>query len=383
MSGIKVGIITYHFSDNFGALMQAYALRKWLQDQGCDVNFVNYHPKYVEEGGSLVSPFSLKNFRRNIKIIYLKYSKIKKKFFGNKEQEEKFNIFRKDVLGVAGVALESIEDIELAKLNYDILICGSDQIWNPSDHFGFDRVYFLDFSVHQHVRRISYAASFGKGTLDDKYLSPLRDLLKRLDGISVRERSGISIIGKVSDKAVQCVPDPTILLGNFTDFCEKNSTSKTKHVFCYSLRTDVGVRETALLASKLHHADVMSPYNPHRRWREIGKTTYPCPKEWVNDLYRSEIVVTNSFHGVALSICLEKEFVAVGLPGGKISLNARVLNLLNEVGLSNRFVASFDEEVVKNLILTRIDWSEVRSKVQVIRDVGESYLRGELERVGN
>ena len=95
---MKIGILTYHFSDNYGALFQAYALRHWLKSQGGEAEFINYHPDYVEQGGE----FNYKKplTKENLKIIYLKMTQIKEMLFGNKQQKENFNLFRKDVLGV-------------------------------------------------------------------------------------------------------------------------------------------------------------------------------------------------------------------------------------------------------------------------------------------
>ncbi|MCQ8119705.1 polysaccharide pyruvyl transferase family protein [Methylomonas rosea] len=377
---MRVGILTYHFSDNYGALFQAYALRKWFMDQGCEASFINYHPDYVEAGGEI--NFNKLISKSNLKVIYLKLARLKNIWFGDRQQQENFENFRREFLGITGDEYKTRSDLEAASLYYDILVCGSDQVWNPSEHFGVDPVYFLNFKTkNSNVRRISYAPSFGRSEINPRYSDEIKELLLSLDGISIREMSGVSIVKQLTGTDPVCVPDPTVLLSDYSGIIKKYDVSANKHVFCYALRSRNVIGDVAEAAAKHYGAALYSPHNPHRRWKEIGETVYPCPRQWLYLLTRSEFVVTNSFHGTALSILLNKPFVVVGLQGSRAGFNARALNLLELVGLNSRFLDDSSPEKISKVLSDSINWDEVNERIGALRASGVTYLKEQLSRV--
>jgi len=381
----RIGILTYHFSENFGALMQAYGLRQWLINQGHSAEFVNYHPRYVEEGGDFEQIFNPARFRRNLKIAYLRLSTLQRRLFGSRLQTEQFETFRREVLGVTGPRLETQGEVEAflagAEPRFDVLVCGSDQIWNPSAQKGLDPVYFLAMSDAAGARHVAYAPSFGKGSLDPSFDGEVRRYLSGMHGLSVREQSGVDIVGRITGREARCVPDPTILLGDFSGLLKTAEAVPTGHVFCYALRTGEGIREVAEFVARSTGAPIVSPYNVHRRWREIGQTVYPSPAGWVAMIATSSFVVTNSFHGTVLSILLKKPFLTVGLPGAKGGLNERVRNLLQQLDLMDRFVEAGDRDTASRRIGQPIDWEGVQTRLSRIQETGREYLSSEIEAV--
>lgn len=378
---LQVGILTYHFSDNFGAVMQAYALRQWFLRRGCAAHFINYHPKHVEEGGDLIAPLNPRNWRRNLKILYLRWSFLRRRLFGDSAQRAHFVTFQERELGLSGPRLEHLEQLNQIGSSYDLLVCGSDQIWNPSLQRGLDPAYFLAFAASSRPRRISYAASFGKAALDEAFRDEAGRLLRGLDGISVREESGVAIVRDVCGREAACVPDPTILLGDFTALLAGVPAERGDHIFCYALRTGEGIREVADLVSARIGAPILSPYNAHRRWPEIGATVYPSPPSWLALLDSARVVVTNSFHGTALSVLRERPFMVVGLPGSRGAMNERVRNLLGQLDLTDRYVAAGDLASAERCLAAPIDWSSVRQKLARQRALGEAFLDRQLAEV--
>lgn len=372
---MRIHLLTFHFSDNFGALMQAYGLRHWFLKRGMDASFINYHPRYVEEGGDFSGLLKPANFKKNLKVAYLRFSHWRSQVFGNKAQAAAFEAFRRNELGASGPRLLTRDDMA-GQADCDLLVCGSDQIWNPSAQRGLDPVYFLDFDKGGRARRVSYAASFGKSTLDPAHHAEAGRLICQLDAVSVREASGAAIVEAVAGRPAATVPDPTILLGDFSALLEP--AGRQGHVFCYALRTGEGIGQAAATMGEHFGAEVLSPYNAHRRWREIGATVYPSPAEWLRLLNGARAVTSNSFHGVTLSILLEKPFVAVALPGRKRELNERVRNLLTQLDLMHRFVEDPDAATIKRLCDTPIDWVPVRAKLAEMRAAGETYLEQQL-----
>lgn len=383
MRTLRVGILTYHFSENYGALMQAYGLRQWLTEHGCQAEFINYHPRYVEDGGDFDRVLSPRLFRKNLKIAYMKTVNIQKKIFGDKRQSDLFEKFRNDVLNVQGERLEDREQVEnyLASKSgkFDFIICGSDQIWNASPQMGIDPVYFLAMQDGGAAKHISYAPSFGKGDVEQRYEDEIGNYIRQLDGVSVREFGGVSIISKISSLDAICVPDPSILLGDFSDLIAKAEPVNSGHIFCYALRSGEGIREVAEQVSLAQSAPIYSPYNAHKRWREIGETIYPSPAGWVASISKASFVVTNSFHGTALSILLRKPFLTVGLLGKRSGLNERARNLLGQLDLMDRFIEEYSSEVVSAKMADTINWEQVNKKIAILQDVGRRYLCANLE----
>lgn len=379
---MKIGLFTYHFSDNYGALYQAYALRKWFQDRGVNAEFINYAPSYVEEGGPFDRPWKLSLWRKNATILYMKLAHLQRRLFGNRLQLASFERFRAEHLGIRGPRLTTSEALLPHMAAYDMLVCGSDQIWNPSIQRGLDPAYFLDIPGAERARKVAYAPSFGRTALEPTHLAVIGALVTGLDAISVRETSGLDILesaGLPRDRA-QVVPDPTILLGRFDELLT-GDTEPDNSVFCYALRTDAVIREVAEMAAGHVGGPLLAPRSSRQRWRDIGAGVLPGPVDWLRMLARAELVVSNSFHGIALSVVLNRPFIAVALPGKRADLNARARHLLSQTGLADRMVKVPDPKTVRQLIESPVNWEAVNVRLAAIRAEAEAYLDAEIAAV--
>lgn len=376
---MKVGLFTYHFSDNYGALYQAYAIRKWFANRGLEAEFVNYHPTYVEEGGPLDRPWLPSLWRKNATILYMRLAYSRRRIFGDRLQQAKFESFRREVLGVTGRRLRQPEDLAPEMEQYDMLVCGSDQIWNPSIQRGLDPVYFLDIPGAERLHKVAYAPSFGRTRIEPAYRTQLHRLVSGLHGISVREATGLNILetaGIACERAL-VVPDPTVLLGEFDGLLDSGlygCPEPEDSVFCYALRTDETIREVAEEAAHLIGGPLSAPRSAHQRWRDIGVGIAPGPVEWLQALARARMVVSNSFHGVALSLVLNRPFIAVELPGRRAGMNARVQNLLTIAGLTDRILGNAKPASVRALLDTPIDWEAANARLAAVRAEAEAYL---------
>lgn len=113
------------------------------------------------------------------------------------------------------------------------------------------------------------------------------------------------------------VPDPTVLVSDYYKVMNPYTINSKDYIFCYYLRSRETIGDiTEYLANK-ESLKIYSPHNPHRRWKEIGTTVYPGPREWLYLLNNSKFVITNSFHGTMLSILLNKPFIVVGIGSGE------------------------------------------------------------------
>jgi hypothetical protein len=377
---MNIGILTFHFSDNYGAALQAYALRRWLTEQGHRVSFIDYRPSHIEHGGQLSLPTSPAKLKANLKVVYLAASSFMHKHFGNQDQKEKFVRFREHFLDLPNSVTPTDNGASLsAAMSYDLIVAGSDQIWSPSQHFGFDPNYFLEFARSFQARKISYAASFGRDRLSSSENDQLPALLRHFDAISVREGSGVALVERATGKKPANVPDPTLLHSSYAELTDQaTSVPQEPYVFCYGLRSPDNIRQTAEQVSRRLNCQVLSPHNPHRRWPEIGKTVYPDPGEWVALIKNAGFVVTNSFHGTAFSLLFRKPFIVAGLTGEKASANARAINLLRAVDLEGRFAPTFSQQNVNALMASEIDWADVDRRMADLRQSGNTFLNTQL-----
>ena len=153
---LNIGLLTFHFADNYGAVMQAYALQEYLRQQGHESEFIDYQPAHVENGGSFWLPTSKHRIKANIYIAYQKYTRWKSRILGDHGRSESFQKFRDENLIVATQRFKSLEELKSVGLPYSHLICGSDQIWNSSPQFGIDPAYFLDSGERIVLERRSF-----------------------------------------------------------------------------------------------------------------------------------------------------------------------------------------------------------------------------------
>lgn len=382
---MNIGILTFHFSDNYGAALQAYALRRWLTERGHRASFIDYRPAHIEHGGRLCLPTSPARLKANLKVIYLAVSSFLHQHFGHRGQREKFVRFRSHFLGIPSDATPTDNGASLAAAQaYDLIVAGSDQIWSPSQHFGFDPNYFLAFAQSFRARKISYAASFGRDRVSSDEAAQLPALLHHFDAISVREASGVTLVERSTGQRPANVPDPTLLLHSYAELTDPASTEGPRtdpYLFCYGLRSPDNIRQTAELVARQLGCPILSPHNPHRRWVEIGQTVYPDPAEWVALIQNARFVVTNSFHGTVFSLLFKKPFIVAGLTGDKASANARALHLLQTVGLESRFAASFSAQQTEALMAAPIDWAAVDQRLADLRQAGHEFLSGQLKAV--
>ena len=178
---MKVGILTFHDAHNYGAVLQAYALKKYIQKLGYEVKIINYHHETIPDG-------------------YPKED--------NEKRWEKFNKFIKTLIDNEEKVYTKEEDLE--QLDIDFWICESDQIWNTEITRGFNRGFFLDFKTNG--KKISYAVSMGIPELPKEYEQKFKESLEKLDEISVREESLKQYAEKFVDKKIEITLDPTLLL---------------------------------------------------------------------------------------------------------------------------------------------------------------------------
>lgn len=351
----KIGILTFHCSNNYGAVLQAYALKSALQSlhPNHDVTIVDYRCKET------ISPVSFADIKRKrgIKGALLHYGQIQ-------SVAKKFNHFRSKNLNLSVPYQDKTklaEDIE----QYDALVSGSDQVWNRV-WSGGDDVYFQDFHC-ENQKKYSYAASFGFEKLKQEEIERYRNYLSDFHRISVREKSGVKIVRDQLALNAERHLDPTLLLeAEQWNKIAIDPKISGKYILVYMVPKQKNVTDFAqLLSKKTGYPIVMLSKNlkPYHV-RHEGNSS---PEEFIGWFKNAEYIVTNSFHGTAFSLIYHKKF-CIDLHNVR-GLNVRSKDLLDLCGLEYTL-----PKQNKMLVFDSTDWSKVDRKIQEERDLAYEYL---------
>ncbi|MDE6252659.1 MAG: polysaccharide pyruvyl transferase family protein [Lachnospiraceae bacterium] len=373
-----VAIIThYHYGCNYGGILQAYALRKYIEDLGYDAKVIDY--AWVQ---SDILHTNNDNFKF-VKVLKRKFntliSLIKKYmqiyyFKSGKIRNRKFEEFREKQFKTT----EFVNKDSINKLSekYDFYIAGSDQVWNP---MWFDPNFFLAF-VGKDKRKIAYAASIGVSKLSEYAERKMKPLIDDFYAVSLREEQGVQMINRFSATEAVNVLDPTLLLTEKQwDNVNTNLAIKDKYIFCYFLGGNKENRALAEKVAKKYGLKIVSlpcvadiSYEEFK-WGDI-RIFDAGPAEFIGLVDNSEFVITDSFHGTIFSIIKQKKFVVLkrNLMENSSSMNSRVVNLLKMVGLESRLVSRIDK--IEEVLNKDIDYDTVEMRIDAKRKQSEDFL---------
>lgn len=333
---IKTGILTFQNANNYGAVLQAFALQTILEDMGHQASVINYDSPNM----------GLKQYHTDIFIKFIsKYLNLTDEYRDG-------------------------QDIDTN--GFDMVITGSDQVWNPEITKG-DETYFLKLR-NCTCKLSSYAASIGisGGTLS-QHADFFKDNLERIENISIRESTQKDFIESISGKKVNVNVDPTLLLDAEAykkAFGLKNDISE--HIFMYSNNVDPHLLDFVNLLSLKEGAPIFAVSNydkPSFVGRE-NKVFYQVnPVDWLSAILSAKIVVTDSFHGLMFALIFEKPFYIYTKKRSNIS---RITDVLEACGLSDR--------TLKNLpSIDDVDYAPDFSRARVMisreREKSLEYLK--------
>jgi hypothetical protein len=363
----KIGIITYHFVPNYGAAMQAWALQKYLCALGHDAFLIDYRPSHLTTGGMFHFPKDAWSRRANLVIAYQKSMALKGMLLGDGGKADCFETFHRKYFNVQGPVYKSNQDLRRQPPEADFYVCGSDQIWNASEQSGIDSSYFLDFAP-KGVKRISYAASFGRPYVHPRFEAETAELISQMDAISVREESAVDLVQSMCGRDATWVPDPTLMVeGGYPEAVEPERA--TDYIFSYTLRSRELVAQIEAKMAQESGLDVVSPV-----MLAASGEGAPGPLEWLGYIKAAKYVITNSYHGTLFSIIFRKPFVFVGLSGAKAGFNERAKSLLSRLNLADRIVSEYDEDQLSAIMKRVPDWDSVAEEVGGWREEASQFI---------
>ena len=361
---MKAGIITIHRASNYGAVLQAYALKEFIKKLGYEVDLIDYRCAAIEDmyRNMFGDMFSFKSKVKNLLTWSIQ-----------KERNRKFEVFiNKDLCCTEATSCFSQEQLEECNNKYDVFISGSDQIWNPFCT-GNDKHYFLDF-VRDNKKKYSYAASFGTAKQDFIENSSYKNLLGMYKKISVREYQGQEVVKEMTGKDALVHLDPTFLLDR-KEWIEKASSvnveNRRPYVLVYSIAMPKSIEKLALRYAEKNKVDVKYITLSNLFTLKNRKKTIICsPIEFLNYIMNAECVITNSFHGIAFSIIFNKKFY-VEKNANPNHDNSRLENILTCLGLQDRFVS----DGIIGQTNQDINYIEVNKKISKMRELSADYIR--------
>ena len=331
----KVGIITIHNSPNYGACLQSYALYRYIQQQGNDVEIIDLHRPFAYED---YIPSKKYVSSRSVKRSLL--SRIKgnvKSFIGIKPKKsslyspsaiKKFDEFNSVIK--LSKPYRGIDELYANPPLYDLYISGSDQLWNPTQAYCLEP-YFLTFVPKGQGKKISYATSVGITDLRDNEKKDFAKWLNLYDDISVREYQAQSLLqGLLADKKVNQVADPTFLLDpkDWKNMAVKPKQSK--YILMFTLQHRPEVLEYCLQLSKQSGLPLieLGQVQPDVLDGSYTAVKDAGPKEFLGYIENAELVITDSFHCTVFSLIMgANNFYTYIAPTNQ--RGSRIIDLLN------------------------------------------------------
>ncbi|MEH2067440.1 MAG: polysaccharide pyruvyl transferase family protein [Nostoc sp.] len=348
---MKIGILTFHHVNNYGATLQACALWSFLNSQGYDVEIIDYRP---------------------IKIVWIYLRpliplKNIKKVFVNIPRAWKMRQFLLSHVKLSHKKFYNQKGLQYYHDKYDVVICGSDQVWCIDSIRSFDSAFFLDFVSNQTTRKISYAASFGNTVTLRSYQKQISDLINQFQTILVRDSNSLKLINKECDREARKVLDPTFLINYNTIKITPKIQDKYLLLYMHG-EIEPEEEEFIKLLAKSENLTIVSVDQPNRL-AQINLES-ASPGEWVGLYSQADYIMTNTFHGTIFSIIFNKPFSVLV----RSDKNNKVTDLLIDLQLENRIFSVEQKTKLLNKEIFDIDYESVSKILETKINESKKYL---------
>lgn len=361
---MRIGIITYHRAENYGSVLQAYALNKYIRDlnKQYEVETIDYYNQAQMEMYTLFQPNTcIMNIVRNIHTLLNKHALLQKK--------ASFQKFIEQYIPLSINFKNNQEELTRYADNYTICICGSDQIWNTHCQ-DQDSNYFLSFATQSY--KIAYAPSLGITQFTPEDESIFKKYLPTFNALSVREKIGADYLQKLIHKPITVVADPVFLLERKQWEAIANPSSyKKKYILCYFIGDIPGMRDFAKKVEKETGYRAIVILKNLRDIKYHFYTLYSTgPQDFLGLIKDAEYIITSSFHAVAFSIIFNKKFWV--FTGNNKKPNSRITNICNICNLENRILTT--ESWQNCLYDAPIDFISVNKNIEYYKQYSAQFI---------
>ena len=348
---LKVGILTKHCVPNYGAMLQAYALRAKVEALGHRAELVDYYAPATTDYYSAKLTFPPR-VRHMLRI-------------------KRCANFVKDLQVVSDFRCTSVEELKPHLSGYDALITGSDQVWFTGPVQYFDPVFFMEFPFSG--TKISYAPSVGGIDSFEPFEDRAKAAINDIGNLSVRDENSVRVVSDLTGRTPEVVCDPTFLHG-FQEITDSKRPLDAKYLLIFG---DIPGRQMAAIAEaakKRGITEIVSlQYPSASATRRIAS---PSPTDWLRWFAHSDFVVTSYFHGSVFAAKFRKPFISIPT-AGRVK---KVRSLLSDLGLEECFVDRDGEgETIQRLVEGPVDWGSVGERQDALVAKASGFLQGALQ----
>ncbi|MBR2289898.1 MAG: polysaccharide pyruvyl transferase family protein [Clostridia bacterium] len=363
---INTKTVTFHSAINYGAILQTIALQAVIQNNGYNNMVIDYNDRCMD----VYKPLYL-----NVKGLKNKVIKVIKFFLFGKRINKKNKIFERFIADniILTPKIKNIEQLNSIVNSNDTLITGSDQVWNTDFFEDVPDVYTLNFGTADN-KRISYAASIGQDSIDEKYQEDFINKISRLRHISVREETAKQLLQTLGiNNNIEVTADPTMLLtkDEWTHLIRAyDSKEKEKYILAYTMDLNKEYIDIANYMSQITGYKIIYLDMRNLGFKNVLRNAfYDNPYEFINLIKNAEYVITNSFHGTVFSIIFNKKFWNIP----HRTRGSRMIDMLKKFNLSQRLVTTLDDFKKKNYD-ENIDYDAVNKILENERKSSIDYL---------
>lgn len=350
----KIGIMTFLHNDNYGSILQALALQTSLWELGYEAEHIDYRPSRLEKTRNL-----LKSGNSPALVLEGMRKRGVRSYGATNVLHERF---LREHLALSD-ACHDHTALKRAAERYDLLLCGSDQIWSP---VWLNPAYFLDFTNRP---RIAYAASLGVKELPSAAKRRrIAGLVKPFAAVSVREAEGAALIEKLTGSSPVVMPDPVMLRTREQwQAVMKPMARQEPYLLCYFIGDQPAYwRKVEALSRQLDAAILVVPKTAEAYQSGLTIKEDVAPDDWLGLLSGAAHIITDSFHASAFACILNRPFTVMRRyreddPENK---NSRVDQLLRMLELTDT---------------ANPDWNEVNERLDRERERGLAWLRQAVE----
>lgn len=378
---MNTGLVTFYHIHHYGAALQAAATERAVESLGHTCEIIDY---FVNQDNALFRrPTGLGSTAADVHTA-LHYQALRSRY-------ERFEQFSQEHLRISSHRFGSFAELRDAALPYDVILSGSDQIWNPQifPDGRFDPVFFGAFSDRRHI---AYAPSFGIPHIPTDMEEELRGYLARFSHLSVRERQGQKIVAGITGQDVPVVLDPTLLLS-----AQQWAAAASDHLFTtrgtFGLQLPVPVPNGYILCYCINKPGALEPYLQEFARRSAMPIVQLCgirqkvhpkarcvldagPAEFLELFQNAAFVFTNSFHGTVFAAQFHVPFFTAVSPAELTDPeSSRTFSLLSRLGLADRIVGQGNTADLE----APVDWKQAEVRLSEARAASLDYLRAALE----
>ncbi len=367
---MKIGILTTHRANNFGAMLQAYSLVMACRELGADTEIIDWRNPFFEK----VYHKAWRMHRNPVPAIkhliwFLKDERISR---------EMFKEFRKQI--PMSRTIQDKKVLSNIETEYDVFIVGSDQVWNPTisaiNPKRFDRTYLLDFVETK--KKYAYAASIGdQMSINGSLLSEYINSWNKFNGITMREKTGSTFVEDKIGKKVETVVDPVLLhnVEYWRNVETKGRFSKKNIALIYNLRRSIELMNVAKKVAEEQKLEIINLLIPAQTYLGPDKTESAGPAEMLEYIDSAECIFTGSFHAAAFSIIYGKKLYAQLIKNGENS-NARMENLFSLCDLNGVNVYEDSSSFIKFYDCSLKNTLKLKNEIDKSRNILEEMIIG-------